>query len=214
MEELSENRQGLRRRVIEVAAKEFKTKGVKSVTMDEVAYLLAMSKRTLYQLFRDKEELLLACMEVNVEREEKYVKELMEKTDNVLEILLHIFRLKMQEIGSFSPAFLPDLKRYPRLVEFIRVRKEHSMAEGMAFMQRGILQGVFKPNVDFRIVCAYLLKNNMDYVVEDEAFRNDSLKEIFLNTVMLVIRGCTTPKGMALLDDFVAEWSGRQDHLE
>ncbi len=102
MENISENRQELRKPVVEIATKEFHSKGVKSVTMDDVAHLLAMSKRTLYQLFNDKEDLLMACMETNVRREEEYVAELLKRTDNVLEILMHIFRQKIQEIGSIS----------------------------------------------------------------------------------------------------------------
>ncbi|EJW89893.1 transcriptional regulator, TetR family [gut metagenome] len=50
------------RQVISVAMKAFYKKGVKSVTMDEIAHELTMSKRTLYQLFVDKEALLLACI--------------------------------------------------------------------------------------------------------------------------------------------------------
>ncbi len=211
MENISENRQELRKQVVEIATKEFYSKGVKSVTMDDVAHLLAMSKRTLYQLFNDKEDLLMACMETNVRREEEYVAELLKRTDNVLEILMHIFRQKIQEIGSFSPTFLTDLKKYPRLAEFIRNRKERNMADGIAFMQRGIAQGVFKEDINFHIVFAFLLNKDMDYVIENEAIRNKNLKEIFYNTVMLIIRGCTTPKGMALLDKFVEKWQSEDN---
>ncbi len=203
MGKTTDNHQELRKHVIDVTIKEFRKKGIKSVTMDDVAHLLAMSKRTLYQLFSDKEDLLMACMMESFRREEEAVAEFLKTTDNVLEILLHIFQLKIQETGSFSPAFLFDLHRYPRIVEFLRKRKERSMTQGIAFMQRGKEQGVFKSDIDFDIVFAFLLNKDMDYVVENEAIRNKNLREIFYNTVMLIIRGCTTPKGTVMLDDFV-----------
>ena len=52
----------VRRRVIDAAMKAFAEKGIRSVTMDDVAHILSMSKRTLYQLFADKQDLLLACV--------------------------------------------------------------------------------------------------------------------------------------------------------
>ncbi|HOU69155.1 MAG TPA: TetR/AcrR family transcriptional regulator, partial [Paludibacteraceae bacterium] len=44
----------IRARVIEHAAKKFAANGIKSITMDEIAEQLGMSKRTLYELFKDK----------------------------------------------------------------------------------------------------------------------------------------------------------------
>lgn len=55
-------RDAARAQVIEVATRLFHTQGIKNVTMDDIAHALTMSKRTLYQIFADKEDLLLACV--------------------------------------------------------------------------------------------------------------------------------------------------------
>ena len=58
-----------RKTVLEMATKLFHTQGIKNVTMDDISHRLSMSKRTLYQLFSDKEDLLLACVKLHHERE-------------------------------------------------------------------------------------------------------------------------------------------------
>ena len=52
----------IRDRIIEGAAELFKTYGIKSVTMDSLANQFGMSKRTIYEVFSDKDELLMAVL--------------------------------------------------------------------------------------------------------------------------------------------------------
>ena len=78
--------------IVEQAAKMFVNQGVKAVRMDDIAHELSISKRTLYELFGDKEELLYLCIkhfiEVGRARREKQIKEI----DNDLEVMLFSFR--------------------------------------------------------------------------------------------------------------------------
>ncbi len=205
MAEVPMNRQELRDRVVEVASKAFREKGVKSVTMDEVAHLLTMSKRTLYQLFADKEDLLLACLEADAREEDAFLKALGERTDNVMEVILAVFEGRMRAYGQLSLALLPDVKKYPRIMELIKKRKRHGQNCGVAFLNKGIEQGIFRPDIDFQIVFSFM-QHNLDFVISNEAFGDYQLQEIFSNTVLVVMRGCTTAKGLQLLDEFMEKW--------
>ena len=70
--ELHEQRNERRRiKVIDCATQLFQSKGVREVTMDDIAGALRISKRTLYQFFREKEELVLACVKNNLDRERR-----------------------------------------------------------------------------------------------------------------------------------------------
>lgn len=55
-------RQELRERILATAMNEFYTKGIKAVKMDDIAKRLSISKRTLYEIYQNKEELLLEGM--------------------------------------------------------------------------------------------------------------------------------------------------------
>ena len=52
----------LRERIIDTALNSFATHGIKSITMDDIAAALGISKRTLYEVFADKESLLKECI--------------------------------------------------------------------------------------------------------------------------------------------------------
>lgn len=58
----SASRSELRERIIQTVVKAFSTHGIKSITMDDIAASLGISKRTLYEVFSDKKSLLEECI--------------------------------------------------------------------------------------------------------------------------------------------------------
>ena len=108
-------REDVRHQVIEVATKAFHSRGIKNVTMDDIAHSLTMSKRTLYQLFSDKEDLLLACAQQRDAHEEARVEELMQKSNSVFDFLLATFAVKMHEMEHIHPSFFAEMLKFPAL---------------------------------------------------------------------------------------------------
>ena len=81
----------LRERIITAATEAFTSKGIKSITMDDIAAALGISKRALYEVFSDKETLLMECL-LKAQREgDAYVKDVYEKASNVLEVVLKLY---------------------------------------------------------------------------------------------------------------------------
>ena len=70
--------------IVLAAAKSFAQKGVKTVRMDDIAAGLSISKRTLYELFHDKEDLLLDVMKLHREEMQEYMTQVASKAENVL----------------------------------------------------------------------------------------------------------------------------------
>ena len=82
--------QSLKTRILETAMKEFVEKGVKVVRMDDIAKSLGISKRTLYQIYDGKEELLYEGLrQYKIRRREK-VEEVMKTSDTVMDIILYV----------------------------------------------------------------------------------------------------------------------------
>lgn len=88
----STSRVELRERIILAAVELFTTNGIKSITMDEIAASLGISKRTLYEVFPDKETLLEECILKSQKDGDIFVKGVIETSSNVLEVLLRCFR--------------------------------------------------------------------------------------------------------------------------
>ncbi len=191
--------------VISVALEAFRTEGVKNVTMDDVARRLQMSKRTLYQLFVDKEDLLLACVREQDEANRRRMGPLLDKADNVLGVILTEFREQMRNYGQLQPMFLAEVVKYPRVKNYVSMRRKADAESAVAFFNRGVEQGYFRPDVNYRVVYA-LLSHQLESVFASQVFEGYAFVELFVNTVLVIVRGCATMRGIALIDEFMEDY--------
>ena len=95
----------LREEVVEKAAEAFLESGIKMVRMDDIANSLSISKRTLYELFSDKEQLLMEVFRLLEQRENEYISKIASGTDNVLEVIFAFYKRKLGELANTNPAF-------------------------------------------------------------------------------------------------------------
>ena len=106
MTEINQYRQELKDRIISYAMPEFYKRGVKAVKMDEISQGLHVSKRTVYEIFGDKEELLLAGMmrqlEENRSKLENFAKT---QAKNVIDIISYVYKLQMERNGMVGVLF-------------------------------------------------------------------------------------------------------------
>lgn len=101
--------------IVLAAAKSFAQKGVKTVRMDDIAAGLSISKRTLYELFHDKEDLLLDVMKLHREEMQEYMTQVASKAENVLEVLLKFFFKEVPRIFRIQTGnSLRILRNIPR----------------------------------------------------------------------------------------------------
>ncbi|MGN1353301.1 MAG: TetR/AcrR family transcriptional regulator [Alloprevotella sp.] len=204
MEQQRENREQMRERVIVAASKAFLEKGVKAVTMDHVARVLKMSKRTIYQLFKDKEALLLACYEKQHKQDQAMMERMAANAGNVLEALLEIFAYRMRTVGALRPSHFEGVSKYDSIYVFRRTTFEQDRQRAIAFMADGVKQGVFREGVDFDLVYV-MIDNLITWVMTSEHFANNRIDCLFINSTLVVVRGICTQKGIDIIDRFLEE---------
>ena len=193
------------RRVIDYATNEFFQKGVRQVTMDDIAKGLQMSKRTLYQLFADKEQLIIACIEVIAEREQQLAVSLIEEQRNVLEIILRIVEQRLKNLQYISVEYVADIIRYEAVTEYIERAREESIKRAANFFEQGIGNGLFRSDVNFGIVMHAMISRVDQYIRSREAY-SYSVQDRFINTILFHLRGCCTLKGIELIDTFIEHY--------
>lgn len=191
-----------RRRIVETAREAFGTNGVRAVTMDQIAKRLAMSKRTLYELYGSKEELLLDCFKTHLCESEQHYETLKETADNVLDVVLMVFMKKLEELRSVSHTFLEELQSFPLVMKTLEENRTEQAQEAIEFLQRGVQQGYFRSDVNFHIVYQ-LCSRMLEYSLRAPSLSDFSPVELLKNTVLPYMRGCTTPKGAELMDNFL-----------
>ena len=190
-----------RRMVVKSAMSLFRAQGIKDVTMDDIAHSLKMSKRTLYELFDDKESLLLYCMKTEGILQRDRLRERVENAANVLEPVLYDFAFRMDELRKVAPSFFSDLNRYPKLIAYMTEVRQEQRKMTVDHLSKGVAQGLFREGVNFEIVYN-IICSQFDYIISSEEFKKYTPSELFNNLVLNYFRGCATPKGVEIMDEF------------
>ena len=136
-------------RIIDQAMQMFATQGIKSVRMDDIAQHLGVSKRTLYELFGDKEGLLYLAMERYFQRDRQRWTELTANARNVLEAMFMVLAQVMDK-AEVSSRMMDNLKKfYPAVHDKLTregMEKNRRSLRGM--LDQGIVDGLFVDNIN------------------------------------------------------------------
>ena len=125
----------LRERIIMTATEAFTLKGIKCITMDDIAAALGISKRTLYEVFADKESLLKECILQKQAERDKYLQEIYEQSNNVLEVILAVFQKSIEIFHQTNKRFFEDIKKYPKVYAMMKDRSESDSEKTMSFFK-------------------------------------------------------------------------------
>lgn len=199
----SDSRNCLKRRILETAMELFKENGVKKIKMDDIANNLSISKRTLYEIYSNKEDLLLECMKHNDELLAQDLACYANKAENEIDIIVYFMKNKLQALDAINPAFFSDINKYPTIVDYLhKTHKAERKTGQQDFFRQGIEHGFFMSSFNFEIISQFF-DITMKHVMETEMYRKYSLQEIFQNLILLTLRGCCTEKGIKQLDKFL-----------
>jgi AcrR family transcriptional regulator len=177
--------------------------GVRDVKMDDIAHHLSISKRTLYEIYCNKEDLLLEVVRHHVEETHKYYAQLIESASNVMDILIGITRHRMKVLNEVSPDFIRDLANYPSVAEMSDRMSDQRHEESIRIIKRGIDEGYFLPNVNYE-----LMGRIEEALFQDRVnYRHDAseLRDYFYIYILIFIRSICTEAGLKILDPFLEE---------
>ena len=193
-------RQELRDKILRTAMRLFKKHGVKSVKMDDISNALAISKRTLYEIYDNKEELLLAGVRLDQMNKRQQMEVFATKGDhNEIEVMARFVKMQMEDLNNISPLFFSEIGLYKRVVSFIQEHKAEQRRYILAFIQQGVEHGYFMPGLNYDIVID-MGDGVMNYVMETKLYEQYPIQELFHNYVSVLMRGYCTDKGIQELD--------------
>lgn len=189
------NRKGLetmelREMILEGTIKAFNRKGLK-FTMDDIARELAISKKTIYMVFADKESLFLAMVDYMFdhikESEEAVVQDTSLSTKEKIKKILGVMPEGYKEV-DFRQLYLLR-ERYPAIYKRVEERLETGWETSIALIEQGIAEGVI------RTVRIPLLKMMLEAALEqffqrDILMRNQiSYQEALTEVVDILVEG-------------------------
>ena len=195
----------LRNRILKAAMTEFLHKGVKSVKMDDIANTLAISKRTLYEIYSNKEELLLEAVRIHEQEFNDHMLQYsLDKNHNVMDIIIEFYKKKLLSIADVSPLFLVELRKYKQVVEYLERMNAERHNNALLFFRRGVKEGFFRSDLNFDIILK-TSSASVNYAMETQMYKNYSITAIMHNTIFLYLRGICTTKGIKELDAAIGQ---------
>lgn len=200
--DISPYRQRLKTQIVETAMKAFAEKGIRGVRMDEVASSLGISKRTLYEIYDTKEALLYEGLKQYAIRRQEEISATSKQCKNVMEIMLTIYKRKVEESQRTNIQFYKDVVKYPMVQKFMQEYNERNRELSQQFIERGIQEGFFRQDLDYELA-GRLFEALGNYVLYNQLYEKYSIEEIFHNLVFVSLRGVCTEKGIAELDRLI-----------
>ena len=199
------SRSDLRERIVAMASDAFRERGVKGMKMDDLAAQLGISKRTLYELFGDKESLLVACIQYNQKIGEQFMLEVMATSNNVLEVILRGYKRSIEVSRENSPQFISEMRKYPKAYEAMASRHDSDAQRTINFFLQGVEQGFFRADVNYSIYHE-LVKYWMDVMLTTDILHRYTFLEVYESIMLTSLRGIATEKGTKLLEEFLVEF--------
>lgn len=199
---LSTYRLSLKSKILDSAMLDFAQRGIKSVKMDDIAKGLNISKRTLYELYENKEILLYECIKKAKAQDEREMLAMMSQHDNVIDIILNIYKIKIEQFKQVTPQFYSDLEKFPKVMSYLEEQHERDRVLQKQFIVRGVEESYFRKDVDIDIVII-MFDALSQYVRRTRLYNQYPVKDIFNNMLFISFRGICTQKGIEVIDRFL-----------
>jgi len=196
----------IRERIIEEATNQFLQFGIRNVTMDGIAAELGMSKRTVYEVFKDKSSLVHSCIEMLNKNHRCRNEEIYNSSRNVVETIFSFMQEGINAMNAINPVFFRDMEKlYPKAWENIKKNNEKEAFNlSVELLKKGIEEGLFRSEINIPIV-AKLFHEQMNLLADDKVFpRNEyNYADVFQSLTINFMRGISTRKGIELIDSLL-----------
>ena len=197
-----------RERILEKANELFMQYGIRSVSMDDIANGLGMSKKTLYQHFSDKDALVAAVVELHISEMQTRCGQCHVQAENAVHEIFKTMDILVADLSNMNPMVLYDLEKF-HFTSFQRFR-QHKDSFLMGIIRNnlewGIREGVYRPDIDVDIMSKYRLESMM--LPFNVALFPPGKYNLAVTTNMILehfIYGVSTLKGHELIERYSQE---------
>jgi len=140
--------------IIEGGEELFLKAGIKSVTMDDIAKHLGISKKTIYHFFKDKNELVIALVKKKLKEDEEQMEEIISKSTNVIEEMINMMKCSEDIMSRINPVVIHDMQKYhpDAWKEFQNFKSEVLVCTMAQLLEKGIEQGYIRADIDVKVM--------------------------------------------------------------
>jgi AcrR family transcriptional regulator len=176
--------------------------GIRSQTMDDVARELGISKKTLYQLVENKDDLVRKVLDHHISREKSQCLSMAQQAPNAIEEMIFVMDSNSQEFAQMKANVLYDLQKYHRtawkLIRDFQYDFIHKMV--VANLERGRREGLYRTEFNVDIIARVHLATVFN-LFDEELFPSNAItRDVLFREYMLhYLHGIVTEQGLHLL---------------
>lgn len=179
--------------------------GIKSITMDDFAKHLGISKKTIYQHFTDKDDLIIKMVEFSLQYNEQELSCIVEKSSDPIEEIMSTMKMMAHTFAKMNPTVFHDMmKYYPAAYKKFRDFKTDCILKMIEQnLKHGQELNLYRMDIDIKIL-ARLRLEEIDMAINLDAFPPDlySLADVHVQLLDHFLHGVCTLKGHRLLNKY------------
>ncbi len=196
----------VKNKILNKAIDLFLTLGTKSVTMDDIAKELSISKKTIYSFFSTKEKLVKEATFEIFDRINLLISDICKKNLNSVEELFRVKDLVLRQLKNekSSPQYQLQ-KYYPNIFEELKQKKFKSVEDCIEKnLKKGIIQGIYRSEIDIRLINRLYFIGIIG-IKNEEIFTRNEFSNIYLMDSFLEyhLRAIVTEKGLKILENII-----------
>ncbi|UOQ97893.1 TetR/AcrR family transcriptional regulator [Hymenobacter sp. 5317J-9] len=192
-------------RILNHAQALFMRNGIKSVSMDDIAADMAMSKKTLYKWFENKDQIVMATMNRHLNQVQGECTAVAGPAANAIEEMLTISRWADEQFSNVHPSIFNDLKKYhPAAWDLFGQHKNTFILDQITRnLRRGMAEGLFRPDLDVEVL-ARLNLAQIELAFDPVLYPPAQFSPMRVNRVFdeHFLLGVATLKGHKLINDY------------
>jgi AcrR family transcriptional regulator len=172
--------------------------GIRSISMDDIAFKLGMSKKTIYLYYKDKDELVAAVVDAKISRNTQTCSTNRQQAENAIHEIFLAMDMMVEMFGTMNPSVLFDMQKYhPAAFSIFLAHKNDFLYNMMRQnIERGIAEELYRPEINVVIMARFRIES-MFIPFNPEFIHNtkSSLPETGQQTLMHFLYGLVSQKG-------------------
>ena len=191
--------------ILTEAEKLFMKFGMRSVTMDDIAKHLAISKKTIYANFKDKDDLVISLINKMQQEDECKMKQATIDSSNAVEEIFFMMDCVKDILANINPIVFYDLekyhsKAYKTLMDF---HHTHIYETIKTCLDRGIKENVFREDINTEILASARVAQ-INWIFASDLVRSGkySMFDLVSHTTIHFLYGICTLSGHILINNY------------
>jgi len=173
--------------------------GIKNLNMDDISRQLKISKKTLYQYAKSKEDLIEKLFYYDDMKWEQKVSELKLRNLNAIDFLIEVSITVSEQIGKFDPKLKFEMKKYYENIfhNFMQMKQARIFEKISINITKGIAEGLYRDNLNIELIAGLYVRNLVDMHNKDYCFvENITFDQVFEAMFENHIRAISTVEGI------------------